>query len=152
MMKKEVSIKNKKAKFEYELLDKYTAGIQLFGTEIKSIRNNNARISESFCEVKDGEVYVVNMNIDEYKYGTHYNHEPKRTRKLLLNKKEIKKIIDKTKDKGMTIVPTKLFLNDKGWAKLNIAVAKGKKLYDKRNALKERDSKRDIDRARKYNA
>lgn len=143
---KEISIKNKRARFEYELLEGFDAGIQLFGTEIKSIRMGKASIVDSFCQMKDGELFIINMFIDEYDWGTHYNHKTKRDRKLLLEKKELKKIDRKTKESGMTIVPTTLYINDKGMAKLRIYLAKGKKLYDKREALKGKDLKRDLER------
>lgn len=146
---KSVNIQNKKARFEYELLDKFVAGLQLTGTEIKSIRLSKASIAESFCSFKDNELYVIGMNIEEYSHGTYANHQPKRDRKLLLNRQELDKIQKKLKDVGLTIVPLRLFLSEKGWAKVEIAVAKGKKLHDKRNTLKDRDVQRDIDRARK---
>lgn len=149
MIQKEIRIRNKKAKFNYELLESFDAGIKLQGTEIKSIRMGKASIAESFCEVKDGEVYIVNMHIDEYAWETHYNHKIKRDRKLLLTKNEIKKLEKQTQDIGTTIVPTLLYINKKGLAKLRISLAKGKKLYDKRNSLKEKDLKRDIDRIQK---
>ena len=149
-MQKNINIQNKKARFEYEILDKYTAGIVLTGTEIKSIRNSKASIAERFCEFNDnGELFVVNMYIEEYLYGTHYNHLPRATRKLLLNKRELKKLNREVKNTGLTIVPLKLFMNDKGYAKLIIALAKGKKLYDKRESMKDRDNKRDLDRIKK---
>lgn len=149
-MQKNINIQNKKARFEYELLEKYTAGIVLTGTEIKSIRNSKASISESFCEFNEmGELFVVNMYIEEYLYGTHYNHLPRAERKLLLNKKELKKLNKEVKNTGLTIVPLKLFINDKGLAKLIIALAKGKKIYDKRETIKDRDNKRDLDRIKK---
>ena len=149
-MQKSINIKNKKAKFEYELLDKYTAGIVLTGTEIKSIRSSKASIAESFCEFNDkGELFVVNMYIEEYMYGTHYNHKPRSTRKLLLNKRELKKLEKEVKNTGLTIIPLRLFINEKGLAKLDIALAKGKKLYDKRDAIKDRDVKRNLDRIKK---
>lgn len=146
---KSVNIQNKKARFEYELLDKFVAGLQLTGTEIKSIRLSKATIAESFCYFKGDELFIVGMNIEEYSHGTNANHQPKRDRKLLLNRQELDKIQKKLKDVGLTIVPLKLFLNEKGWAKVEIAVAKGKKLHDKRNTLKDKDIQRDIDRARK---
>ena len=149
-MQKNINIQNKKARFEYEILDKYTAGIVLTGTEIKSIRNSKASIAESFCEFNDrGELFVVNMYIEEYLYGTHYNHRPRAERKLLLNKRELKKLNREVKNSGLTIVPLKLFINDKGFAKLIIALAKGKKLHDKRETIKDRDNKRDLDRIKK---
>jgi len=147
---KQVNIKNKRARFEYDLLDTYTAGIVLTGTEIKSIRASKASIAESFCEFNDlGELFVVNMTVDEYSHGTHYNHRPKATRKLLLNKKELQKLWKQVKNAGLTIVPLNLFINDKGYAKLRISLAKGKKLYDKRNTLKDRDNQRTLDRVKK---
>ncbi|MDG1761397.1 MAG: SsrA-binding protein SmpB [Flavobacteriaceae bacterium] len=149
-MNKQVNIKNKRARFEYELLDTYTAGIVLTGTEIKSIRASKASIAESFCEFNDrGELFVVNMTVDEYSHGTHYNHRPKATRKLLLNKKELQKLWKQVKNVGLTIVPLNLFVNEKGYAKLRISLAKGKKLYDKRNTLKDRDNQRTLARVKK---
>ncbi len=153
-MQNKINIQNKKARFEYEILDKYTAGIQLTGTEIKSIRQSKARITESFCEFNDkGELFVVNMYIEEYMYGHHYNHKPRSERRLLLNKRELKKLAKEVEVKGNTIVPLKLFINDNGWAKLEIALASGKKLHDKRQTLKDRDNKRDLARIKKvYNS
>lgn len=148
-MMKAVNIQNKRAKFEYNLLDKYVAGLQLSGTEIKSIRNNKANLSDSFCSFKENELFIVGMHIDEYEFGNYANHQPKRDRKLLLNRQELDKIRKKLKDVGLAIVPLRLFINDKGWAKIEIAVAKGKKLHDKRNTIKDRDIQRDIDRASK---
>ena len=148
-MQKRVNILNKKAKYEYEFIDKYMAGIVLQGTEIKSIREGKARIAESFCQFKENELFVINMNIDEYSYGSFYNHKPKRERKLLLNKKELKKLKDKIRDKGLSIIPTKLFIDDNGYAKLFISLSKGKKTQDKRQDLKLKDAKRSMDRAKK---
>lgn len=149
-MNKTVNIKNKKARFEYEILDKYTAGIVLTGTEIKSIRQGKASIAESFCEFNDtGELFVINMTIQEYSHGTHYNHLPKAERKLLLNKRELKKLQKDVQAKGLTIVPLLLFINDKGYAKLEIALAQGKKIYDKRETIKDRENKRNLDRIKK---
>ena len=149
-MQKKVNIQNKRARFEYVLLDEYTAGIVLTGTEIKSLRNSKASIAESFCEFNEsGELFTVNMNIDEYAFGTRFNHRPKAQRKLLLNKKELKKLYKEVKNSGLTIVPLRLFINDKGFAKLRIALAKGKKLYDKRETIKDRDNKRTLDRVKK---
>jgi SsrA-binding protein len=146
---KSVSIQNRKARFEYELLEFFTAGLQLQGTEIKSLREGNATITEAFCYVKDEEVWVSGMYIAEYSFGSYMNHEPKRLRKLLLNKKEISKIEGKLQDQGITIVPLKLFITSKGWAKLDIAIAKGKKIHDKRESMKAKDDKRQMDRAMK---
>ncbi len=149
-MQPHINIKNKKARFEYEFLDKYTAGIQLTGTEIKSIRQSKARITESFCEFNDkGELFVINMFIEEYVNGNYYNHKPKSERRLLLQKRELKKLQKEVKNVGLTIIPLKLFLTDKGWAKLEIALCKGKRLYDKREVLKDRDNKRNLDRVKK---
>jgi SsrA-binding protein len=149
-MKNTVNIKNKKAKFEYEILDKYTAGIVLTGTEIKSIRDSKASIAESFCEFNEqGELFVINMTIQEYVYGNYYNHAPKAERKLLLNKRELKKLEKEVRNVGLTIIPLRLFINEKGYAKLEIALAKGKKLYDKRDTIKDRDNKRNLDRIKK---
>lgn len=149
-MQKTINIQNKKARFEYEIQEVYTAGIVLTGTEIKSIRLSKASISESFCEFNErGELFVVNMNIEEYAFGNYYNHRPKAERKLLLNKRELKKLSRDVETKGLTIIPLKLFLNEKGLAKLDIALAKGKKLFDKRETIKDRDNKRDLDRMKK---
>jgi SsrA-binding protein len=149
-MQNRINILNKKAKFQYEILDKYTAGISLTGTEIKSIRSSKASIAESFCEFNDrGELFVINMTIEEYAFGNYYNHKPKAERKLLLNKKELKKIEKEVNIKGNAIIPLRLFINDNGYAKLVISLAKGKKLYDKRDTIKDRDNKRDLDRIKK---
>lgn len=149
-MKKSVNILNKKARFSYDLLDTYTAGIVLTGTEIKSIRASKASIAESFCEFNEqGELFVINMTVQEYDYGNHFNHRPKAERKLLLNKKELKKLEKEVKNTGLTIVPLKLFINEKGFAKLQIALAKGKKLFDKRESIKDRENKRNLDRIKK---
>ncbi len=149
-MQKTINIQNKKARFEYEILDRYTAGIVLTGTEIKSIRQSKASIAESFCEFNaQGELFVINMSIEEYSHGTYYNHRPNAERKLLLNKRELKKLEREVKNTGLTIVPLRLFINEKGYAKLDIALAKGKKLYDKRDTIKDRDNKRDLDRIKK---
>ncbi|WP_346883915.1 SsrA-binding protein SmpB [uncultured Algibacter sp.] len=149
-MQKHINIQNKKARFLYEILDKYTAGIVLTGTEIKSIRSSKASIAESFCEFNEaGELFVINATIEEYAFGNYYNHRPKAERKLLLNKKELKKLNKEVQNTGLTIIPLRLFINDKGYAKLDIALAKGKKLYDKRESIKDRDNKRDLDRIKK---
>ena len=149
-MQKNVNIQNKRARFEFELIDEYTAGIVLTGTEIKSLRNSKASIAESFCEFNEkGELFTVNMHIEEYAFGTRFNHRPKAQRKLLLNKKELKKLHKEVKNSGLTIVPLRLFINDKGFAKIRIALARGKKLYDKRETIKDRENKRDLDRVKK---
>ncbi len=149
-MQKKVNILNKKAKFQYEILDKYTAGIVLTGTEIKSIRSGKASIAESFCEFNDKEeLFVINMTVQEYAFGNYYNHKPKAERKLLLNRKELKKLKKEMDIKGNAIIPLRLFTNEKGLAKLVIALAKGKKLYDKRETIKDRENKRNLDRIKK---
>jgi SsrA-binding protein len=149
-VKKTVSIKNKRARFEFEILDQYIAGIVLTGTEIKSIRNNKASIVESFCEFNENEeLFAVNMYIEEYAFGKRFNHQPRGSRKLLLNKKELKKLNKEIKKSGLTIIPLKLYINDKGFAKMLIALARGKKLYDKRETIKDRDNKRNLDRVKK---
>ena len=145
-MSSKVEIKNKKAKFEFEFIENFTAGIQLFGTEIKSIRNNKASIAESYGIMIKNELFIRNMYVGDYENSGHFNHDSKRDMKLLLNKIELNKINKKLKNKGLTIVPTKLFIGKNGWAKLNISIAKGKKIYDKREDLKTKDIKREIDR------
>lgn len=149
MAQQAINIKNKRATFDYELLETFTAGIVLTGTEIKSIRLGKASLVDTFCILEKGELWVRNMYIAEYFYGTYNNHKARGDRKLLLNRKELKKIERLVKETGHTIVPTRLFLNDRGLAKLNIAVAKGKKSYDKRQSLREKDDKRMMDRAMK---
>jgi SsrA-binding protein len=150
MTQKKINIQNKKARFEFELIDQYTAGMVLTGTEIKSIRESKASITGSFCEFNErGELFAVNMYIEEYLYGTHYNHKPRSTRKLLLNKRELRKLNKEIKNVGLTIVPLRLFLTDKGIAKMVIALARGKKIHDKRDTLKDRDNKRNLDRVKK---
>jgi SsrA-binding protein len=153
-MQKKIHIKNKRARFDYELLDTYVAGIVLSGTEIKSIRNGKASISESFCEFNPaGELFVINMQVDPYRHGTHYNHEPKAARKLLLTRQELKKLHKEVATSGNTIIPLNLFINDRGLAKMKIALARGKKLYDNRETIKARESKRNLDRIKKqYNS
>tara|TARA_B100001057_G_scaffold479651_1_gene551565 strand:+ start:2011 stop:2478 length:468 start_codon:yes stop_codon:yes gene_type:complete len=149
-VQKRINIQNKKARFEYEFLDQFTAGIVLTGTEIKSIRNSKASIAESFCEFNEnGELFAVNMYIEEYAFGTRFNHRPSDSRKLLLNRRELNKLHKQVKNSGLTIIPLKLFVNDKGFAKMSIALARGKKLYDKRDTLKERDNQRNLDRVKK---
>ena len=149
-MKKPINILKKKARFSYDLLDNYTAGIVLTGTEIKSIRLSKASIAESFCEFNEsGELFVINMTIQQYDYANHFNHSPKAERKLLLNKKELRKLSKEVKNTGLTIIPTKLFINEKGYAKLHISLAKGKKIFDKRENIKDRENKRNLDRVNK---
>lgn len=145
-----VNIKNKRAYFEYEIVEKFVAGLQLVGTEIKSIRNSKASIVESYCRFQGNELYVINMNISEYDFGNINNHAARRDRKLLMNRKELEKLQKKIKESGFTIVPLKLFVNERGLAKLEIGLARGKKLHDKRESLKTKDAKRDIDRAMKF--
>ena len=153
-VQKNINIQNKKARFEFEILDKFVAGIQLTGTEIKSIRSSQARITESFCEFNDrGELFIVNMYIQEYMFGHNFNNKQKRERRLLLNKRELRSLKKDVEAKGNTIVPLRLFINDRGFAKLEIALAKGKQMHDKREVLKARDSKRDLARIKKnFNA
>jgi len=143
---KSISILNKKASFEFSFLEKFVAGMVLTGTEIKSIRLGKANITDGFCVIQNGEIFVRNMEITPYDKGTHYNHEPKRDRKLLLKRTEIRKLENKLKDQGLTIVPLKLFISDDGWAKMEIALAKGKKLFDKRQDIKKRDTERETQR------
>lgn len=145
----QINIKNKRASFEYHLLDKYVAGIRLLGTEIKSIREGKANINDSFCAFFEDGLYIRNMHIAEYSFGSFYNHESKRDRQLLLNKKELKKIKEKGEERGFTIVPLRIFINERGFAKIEIAIAQGKKDFDKRETIKDRDSKRELDRVMK---
>jgi SsrA-binding protein len=143
-IEKSVNIKNKKASFEYQFIDTYIAGIMLTGTEIKSIRQSNVNLVDAYCVFKDDELFVVGLHISRYNEGTHYNHEPTRERKLLLQKKELKKLLTKSQEKGLTIVPIRIFISERGFAKLEIALAKGKKLFDKRQDIKEKDVKREL--------
>lgn len=143
-----IQIKNKKAYFDYELVEKYIAGLVLTGTEIKSLRMGKASLVDTYCLFKEGELYVRGMNIATYDHGTYNNHDPMRDRKLLLQKAELRKLQRKTKEKGFTIVPTRLFITENGFAKLEIALARGKKEYDKRETIRERDLKRDMERNR----
>lgn len=149
MGQQEINIKNKRALHNYELVDKYIAGIQLYGTEIKSLRGGHASLVDSYCFFNKGELWVKGMRISEYFYGTFNNHAPERERKLLLQKKELVKLERKVKESGYTIVPLRLFINDRGLAKVEIYMARGKREYDKRETLKEKDTNRDLDRARK---
>lgn len=145
-IEKSVTILNKRARFEYEILEEVEAGIVLTGTEIKSLRSSKASITEAFCQFIEGELYIINMSIDEYKLGTYYNHKTKRERKLLLHKRELQKLEKKMKDVGNTIVPLRLYINSRGKAKVLIALGKGKKLFDKRESIKDRENKRTLDR------
>lgn len=142
----EVIATNRTAKFEYAFLEEFTAGMELLGTEIKSIRNKDVSINEAYCTMINDELWVINLHIGPYEQGSYNNHEPKRERKLLLTKRELKKLGNKMKDKGLTIIPTRLFISDAGYAKLNIALGKGKKLFDKRDSIKNQDVQREIDR------
>ena len=144
-----VVIKNRKASFKYEFIEQFDAGIVLTGTEVKSIRDSKASIAEAYCKIIESELWILNMHIEEYDPGSYNNHNVRRERKLLLKRTELTKLEKKTKDVGLTIIPTKLFFSEKGYAKIHIALAKGKKLYDKRQDLKNKDLKRDIDRAKK---
>jgi len=149
-MNKKINIKNKKAKFDYFIKSKFVAGIVLSGTEIKSIRDNKASISESYCEFNDNnELFIVNMNIELYIHGNNFNHKPKARRKLLLNKKELSKLSKDVKKTSLTIIPLNIFINDKGIAKIKIALAQGKKLYDKRQVIKNKEIKRNLDKLKR---
>ena len=143
-LKSDIRILNKKAKFEYIILDSYTAGIQLFGTEIKSIREGKASLVDSWCAFTGNELYVKQMHIAEYRFGSYANHEAKRDRKLLLQRRELRKLERATRDTGKTIVPLELFINEKGLAKMEIALCQGKHTYDKRQSLREADDKREV--------
>ena len=143
-MQKLIDIKNKKAFFEFEFIEKFTAGMILTGTEIKSIRLGNVNMNDAWCYFSKGDLFVKNLTIAAYEKGTHYNHEPLRPRKLLLKKRELLKLQTKIKEKGLTIVPTRVFISERGFAKMEVALAKGKKLHDKRQTIKEREAKRDI--------
>ncbi len=145
-MEKSINIRNKRASHEYFLIQEVTAGIQLTGTEIKSIRDGTASIADAYCTFTGTELFVRNMHIAEYSFGTHYNHEPKRDRKLLLTKRELKKLAVKVKERGFTIIPVLLFINNNGLAKLTIALARGKHAYDKRETLKQKDHMREMER------
>lgn len=142
----DINIRNRQAGFEYELLDKYVAGMVLTGTEIKSIREGKVNLQDGYCYLNNDEMFVKGINITPYGQGTHYNHEATRERKLLLKRSEIKKLEGKVEEKGLTLVPTRLFINERGLAKLEFALAKGKKLHDKRDSIKDRDAKRELNR------
>ena len=144
MLKADIHIYNKKAKFEYIILDRYTAGIQLFGTEIKSIREGKASLVDSYCAVEHGEMYVKQMHIAEYRFGSYANHEAKRDRKLLLQRREIRKLDKATKDTGKTIIPLELFINERGLAKMERTRCRGKPSYDKRQSLRKADYKKEV--------
>lgn len=141
---KDVNIKNRQASYEYELLDKWVAGIVLTGTEIKSIREGKINLQDGYGYFNNGELFVKGVNISPYAQGTHYNHEATRERKLLLKRSELKKLEARTEEKGLTLVPTRLFINDRGFAKMEIALGRGKKMHDKRDSIKERDAKREL--------
>lgn len=147
-LKNDINIKNRKASFEFEFIDKYVAGIVLRGSEIKSIKQGRVSLQEGYCYFHKGELFLKSINIEEYSHANLLNHTPTRERKLLLNKAELKKLEYKIKDVGLTIIPIRMFINDRGFAKVEIALAKGKKLHDKRNSIKEKDVQRDIDRGR----
>ncbi len=146
----DIEIKNRKASFEYFLLNKYVAGMKLSGTEIKSIRAGKASLNEAYCVFKGNELFVKNLHITEYAQGSFYNHEPMRTRKLLMTKQELKKLQSKVKEKGFTIIPVRMFISERGFAKLEIAFAQGKRKYDKRNSIKQKDVRREMERGIKY--
>ncbi|MFN8333972.1 MAG: SsrA-binding protein SmpB [Cyclobacteriaceae bacterium] len=142
----DINIRNRQATFEFELLDKYVAGIVLRGTEIKSIRESKVNLQDGYCYFNHGELFVKGITIDQYAQGTHYNHEAQRERKLLLKRPELAKLEKRVEEKGLTLVPLRLFINDRGYAKLEIAIGRGKKLHDKRNAIKDRDAKRELNK------
>ncbi len=144
-----INIKNKRAEFDFEIIDRFDAGIMLTGSEIKSIRDGGGSIAESFCYLRDGQVYIKNMNIPEYSHGTYANHEPARLRKLLLTKRELTRIETKMKERGYTLIPLRVYISDRGFAKIQIGLGRGKKKFDKRESLQKKDVKRDIDRALK---
>lgn len=144
-----ISIKNKRATFDFEIIEKFEAGIMLTGSEIKSIRNGGGTISEAFCYLRDGEIFIKNMTIPEYSHGSYANHDPGRVRKLLLTKKELKKMEAKIKERGFTIIPLRVFISDRGFAKVEIGLGRGKKKFDKRESLQKKDVQRDIDRVMK---
>jgi len=141
-----INVKNRQAAYNYELLDKYIAGIVLKGTEIKSIKEGKVNLQDGYCYVDRGELFVKGINITPYAQGTHYNHEPARERKLLLKRSEIRKLESRMAEKGLTLIPTRLFINDRGYAKLEIALARGKKQFDKRQTIKEKDIRRELNR------
>ena len=145
----EIEIVNRKAKYEYHFIDTYEAGIVLTGTEVKAIRSGQANLSDAYCTFEDGELYVRSMFISEYNFANQFNHETRRTRKLLLKRQELRKLEKKVKERGFTIIPYRLYMNERNYVKIEIVLGQGKKAYDKRDAIKEKDSKRDLDRMRK---
>jgi SsrA-binding protein len=145
-IEKHIEIKNRRASFEYFFLENYSAGIMLMGTEIKSIRQGKVNLTDAYCLFLGEELYIRQMNISKYNEGTYYNHEPLRDRKLLLTKRELRKLQNKLKDQGLTMIPTRMYISERGFAKVEIALAKGKKLYDKRDSIKEKDVKRSMER------
>lgn len=144
-----INIQNKKAGFEFEIIDRYEAGIVLRGSEIKAIRNGGGSISEAFCLMRDGELFIKNMNIPEYSHGGYANHKPETLRKLLLTKRELERIDAKMREKGLSVIPLRVFISERGFAKIEIGVGRGKKKFDKRETLKDKDTKREVDRAMK---
>lgn len=144
-----INIQNKRAGFEFEIIDRYEAGIVLRGSEIKVIRNGGGSISEAFCVMRDGELFIKNMNIPEYSHGGYANHDPVTLRKLLLTKRELGRIDVKIREKGLSVLPLRLFINERGFAKLEIGVGRGKKKFDKRETIKQKDTKREMDRVMK---
>lgn len=142
-----VEIENRRANHQYQLIDKFSAGIQLTGSEIKSVRNGSANISEAYCFFQKGELFIKNMHISEYKYGSDNNHPPRRLRKLLLKKRELNRLQQKVKEQGLTIIPVRMFVNERGFAKVDIALARGRRYFDKRDRIKEKDLKRDMERS-----
>jgi len=149
-IEKQVEVKNKKAEFEYFLTTRYEAGIVLLGTEIKAIKEGKANLLDAFCAFRKNELFVIGMHIGKFSKGTHFTHDPFKVRKLLLNKRELKKIQAKVRQKGNTIIPVRLFISERGYAKLEISLAQGKKKYDKRNSIKEKDQRRERERGYKY--
>ncbi|HNV98320.1 MAG TPA: SsrA-binding protein SmpB [Chitinophagales bacterium] len=147
MKPQELNVRNKRATFEFEIIDRYVAGIMLRGSEIKSVREGKVSMNDAYCQFRDGELWIKNLNISEYKQATVWQHEPLRMRKLLLSKKELGKLLAKVKERGFTIIPLRLFMNERGFAKIEIALARGKKVHDKRASIKEKDQKRDLDRS-----
>ncbi|MCK9445667.1 SsrA-binding protein SmpB [bacterium] len=150
-MKNNISISNKKSNFDYEFIHNFTSGIILTGTEIKSIRTGKVSLSDSYCFIENGELFAKNVHIDEYVYGSYNNHDPKRDKKLLLNKKEINKIKEELKVKGISLIIKRLYTNERGYVKLDIVIAKGKREYEKRETIRERDDKREMDKIKKMN-